>query len=73
MSINKRCQCKTSYQDYQVYQSRQLLTQLTSEAKQHLAEQIQARVILGGEQPVNGEVYQLAVNKLKEARNETTK
>jgi len=66
MSINKKAQCKGTYQDYLLSLSRQLLAQLTPEAKQQLAEQIQARVILGGEKPVNGEVYRSVMNKLKE-------
>lgn len=65
MPIDKKIQCKTTYQDYLLYQSRQFLAQLTPEAKQRLAERIQARIVLGGEQPVNQELCKQVMNKLK--------
>jgi len=69
MLINKKCQCKSSYQDYLLFQSRQLLAQLSPEAKQRLADQIQARIFINGELPVNPKVYQSIVSKLKEVNN----
>ena len=62
MTFNKKAQCKGTYQQYLANYSRQLLSQLTPEARQQLAEQVQARVVLGGEQPINQEVYQDIMN-----------
>jgi len=64
MTINRKAQCKGTYQQYLANYSRQLLSQLTPEARQQLAEQIQVRIILGGEQPINQEVYRSVMNKL---------
>ncbi len=66
MTINRKLQCRTSYQDYLLFHSRQLLAQMTPESKQRLAEQLQVRINLMGEKPVNGEIYQQVLNKLKE-------
>lgn len=70
MLINKRAQCKGTYQDYLLIQSRRLLAQLSPEAKRHLAEQIQVRIILNGEKPVNHKVYQSILSRLREGNND---
>jgi len=65
MSINKRAQCKSSYQDYLTFQSRQLIAQMTPEARQRIAEQIQARIILQGEPIVNRKAYEATMKLLR--------
>jgi hypothetical protein len=68
MAFNKKAQCRTTYEDYLKYQSRQLLAKMTPEAKQNLLERIQAQIALLGKDPVNQELYQNIVNKLKECK-----
>ena len=65
MSLNKQLQCKTSYQDYLVFQSRQLLAQLTPESLARLNIQIQARLQLSNRPVVNSKIYLSVMEKVK--------
>lgn len=62
--FNKKAQLKMSYHDYQVFQSKQLLAQLSPERKARLAEQIQTRIVLEGAQIKNPEVLSLVQREL---------
>ncbi len=63
--IDKHNQCRTTYQDYTIFKIRQLCKTLTPEARQHVAEQIQARISFGGERPISQEAYEQAMKLLK--------
>ena len=69
MSINSQAQLKTSYQQYQMFHIRQLCATLSKESLQRLAVQIQARIVLMGEEPVNNEAYQYVMRKMEEKSN----
>ena len=65
MCIDKKLQCKTTFQDYELWHIKRIIPKLTPEAKQQVLEHIQARIVLGGEQPVNQEAYVQAIRLLK--------
>jgi len=69
MSINTQAQLKVPYQQYQMFRIRQLCSILSKERLQELAIQIQARIALMGENPVNNEAYQYVMRKMEEKSN----
>ena len=64
MAFNNKACLKGSYNAYLEGYSRRLLASLTPEARHRLAEQVQARVVLLGEKPVNQSVYQAVTREL---------
>ena len=67
--IDKRLQCKSTYQAYQLWHVKKICKQLLPEVKQELLLQIQAKAQLLGEPVVNQEAYEAAIRLLKEEGN----
>lgn len=65
MPLNKKTQCKTSYEQYLNFYSSHIISKMTPEAKKELAEKIQVRITLLGEEPENRELYRKIMEKLK--------
>ena len=59
MCLDKKNQCKRTYDEYQLWQARRLLKLMTPEDRLRLAETIQARQLFGGEQVQNQAVLNL--------------
>jgi len=59
MVLNKKLQCKSSFQENQLWHARRIVKQLLPEQKQQLLEQIQIRAQLFGEEVKNPEVLSL--------------
>lgn len=55
--FNRKQQLKRPYQDYLLLQGRQLISQMSSETRQHLLDTIEARSALLGEKIVNKDLY----------------
>lgn len=61
--LDRKLQCKTTYQNHILFQSKQLLKQMTPEARQRLTDTIQARQVLLGEQVQNQAILDLLEKK----------
>jgi hypothetical protein len=64
--LNRKQQLKIHYQDYLLFQGRQIISQMSPETKQHLLDIIEARSALLGEKIVNNDLY----NQLKGIDND---
>ena len=67
MCIDKKLQCKGTYDEYQLWHAQRLLKLMTPEARQRLSDTIQARQIILGEQIQNPAILDL----LSKANNHT--
>ena len=65
MCLDKKLQCKSTFEANQIWHAKRIVNQLTPEQKQQLLEKIQAETILNGKEVKNHEVY----NLLKEDNN----
>ena len=65
MCVDKRLQCKSTYQVNQLWNVKRICKQLLPEAKQELLLRIQAKAQLAGEPIVNQEAYETAIRLLK--------
>jgi len=54
--LNRKQQLKIPYQDYLLLRGRQLISQMSSESRQHLLDTIEARAVLNGEKVSNQEL-----------------
>jgi len=59
MCVDKRLQCKFTFQVNQLWHARRTINLMNAEQKQKLLEQIQARTVVGGEEVKNQEIYSL--------------
>lgn len=69
MCLDKKLQCKSTYQANQLWHARRIVNQLTSEQKQQLLEKVQAETIFLGKEVKNPEI----LNLLKENNNNGNK
>lgn len=59
MSLDKKLQCKRTYDEYQLWQAQRLLKSMTPKARQQLTDTIQARQVILGEQVRNPAILDL--------------
>jgi len=59
MCLDKKLQCKSTYEANQIWNAKRIVNQLTPEQKQQLLEKIQAETILNGKEVKNKEIYNL--------------
>ena len=64
MSIDKRNQLKISYQDFILFQGKQIIKQMSSDSLRCFLETVQARTQLNGETVANKELCNEIVSRL---------
>jgi len=65
MCIDKKLQCKSTYNDYNLWHIKRICKHLTPEDKEKLLLQLQARAQLVGEPVINQEAYETATRLLR--------
>jgi len=67
MCLDKKLQCKSTYENNQLWHAKRTINLMNAEQKQELLEQIQANVVLGGKEIKNQEIYNLLKGEIDNA------